>query len=868
MKKLYGVLYLLLVFGLAFGLQTCVYIDPIPAYTNDVLECHVDESCTERDIIPSNFEWYINDVYNTSGNTLAGGNFSRDDEIRCEYNDTECLNDCLNECEDEREDDEVYDRCIQKCIAYRGCVSDFGEIIISNSPPEVKWLSPNVYSIFSKTMQIQYNLTDADYYEECSWGMYGCVDNYVHHWVERSIDNDTWEVALGAVLMSQYGYNYANVPLLVNPETHGARFFRVCANDTETTRVCSQPTDTWSTLFNSLNDGNVFYGDNMVDKPTNILPASGAILGNSIVNFSWSPVPEAIYYILHIQNSTNQQEYLNYGVYLSGTQWDDYTRTFCWGEDCSFSDDNEQAYAGQNSIFGFAMKCPSENRNTVLQLNISSIMWESTDAAVGVGLTAEPMIFMGDEIPDYIIDDYSDISDCMAGEGSEPVDYIYPTLALIYLPDESACQAVEIGPPPYEPQYDGVLETTKPYIMDVLWEMECSNPSFLKILKVGEEYWFYPGTEEPKYKANVSFAVESKTRPVAFVMDVAQANLSFFSYVTPDETRPITLYEGEYCWNAKAFDKALNMNESDLTCFTIDLTPPKIQLVSPENGSTVTPGTQIVFNITDNNPDQEGYIIGEQNYNFSEDFIIPTDGWADGCYYITVWANDMVGLLSEEVYKICLSTPSGGGDDEPSDPILPDYCGAQGICDPSCPNDPDCPVQEVEKVILNETKEEQAPPEEKGESTPETVIPSAILIVNPDEGEIGTMLNILLRTDKGEPLQNVTIRVSKPDGKSEDLETNKNGRAFYFADLVGLYNFKALQVEANEENYTSKAKQYTGSVSEVVGKEVEEEKGPVQPTGMFLAGQSSILLALLLIIVISILYYLWVNKEGKQGKKK
>jgi transcription initiation factor IIF auxiliary subunit len=101
--------------------------------------------------------------------------------------------------------------------------------------------------------------------------------------------------------------------------------------------------------------------------------------------------------------------------------------------------------------------------------------------------------------------------------------------------------------------------------------------------------------------------------------------------------------DGDYQILIKATDLAGNLNETWYS-FTIDTIPPDIQLNSPTNNSIISSGTDLDFSVVDANLMQVNYSVnGGNDISIPSPFDVPTTGWSDGDYTVTVNALDWAG---------------------------------------------------------------------------------------------------------------------------------------------------------------------------------------------------------------------------------
>lgn len=98
--------------------------------------------------------------------------------------------------------------------------------------------------------------------------------------------------------------------------------------------------------------------------------------------------------------------------------------------------------------------------------------------------------------------------------------------------------------------------------------------------------------------------------------------------------------EGTHRVNIRAWDESNNTAER-WYMFSIDLTPPKISLVSPPDGSAIESGTYILLDISDRNPMGANYSLdGGKPQCLPRPFRISTRWWAEGRHVMEIRALD------------------------------------------------------------------------------------------------------------------------------------------------------------------------------------------------------------------------------------
>ncbi|UCF07795.1 MAG: right-handed parallel beta-helix repeat-containing protein [Thermoplasmata archaeon] len=111
---------------------------------------------------------------------------------------------------------------------------------------------------------------------------------------------------------------------------------------------------------------------------------------------------------------------------------------------------------------------------------------------------------------------------------------------------------------------------------------------------------------------------------------------------------------GEYVLSVIASDLAGNVEE-EIFSFKKDTEPPEIMLSTPQNNSLVSQGTDLYFEISDDNLDSVEYSLDGITYDALEDpFVVDTTSWVDGTYTIYVRAEDEAGNDVERWYSFLL----------------------------------------------------------------------------------------------------------------------------------------------------------------------------------------------------------------------
>ncbi len=115
-----------------------------------------------------------------------------------------------------------------------------------------------------------------------------------------------------------------------------------------------------------------------------------------------------------------------------------------------------------------------------------------------------------------------------------------------------------------------------------------------------------------------------------------------------------TLVDGQHIFHVLAIDAAGNQVIRSYR-FKLDTIEPDIILMSPENNTLIASGTQLQFNIVDENISSvlvEGGNSMAQTLNFP--YLVDTTGWPDGTHTITIKAVDEAGNSAEKDFAFLL----------------------------------------------------------------------------------------------------------------------------------------------------------------------------------------------------------------------
>jgi hypothetical protein len=88
-----------------------------------------------------------------------------------------------------------------------------------------------------------------------------------------------------------------------------------------------------------------------------------------------------------------------------------------------------------------------------------------------------------------------------------------------------------------------------------------------------------------------------------------------------------------------------------------DISPPEIQLISPENNSVFNPGLRLDFEVEDSHLDWVKHSINNGlEVSLSSPYSISTFGWLDGTYNVTITANDSNNNTAKRTYFFSVDT--------------------------------------------------------------------------------------------------------------------------------------------------------------------------------------------------------------------
>ena len=149
----------------------------------------------------------------------------------------------------------------------------------------------------------------------------------------------------------------------------------------------------------------------------------------------------------------------------------------------------------------------------------------------------------------------------------------------------------------------------------------------------------------------LTFTVDGIVSWIGYSLD-GQANVT----ITGNTTLPV-LPDGSHNLVVYANDTAGNMGSSDIIYFSIDITPPSISLVSPEDKTYATTSITCTFTI-DESVSWIGYSLdGQANRTITGDTLLT--GLFDGVHYVVVYANDTAGNMgaSNTVHFTVDTTP-------------------------------------------------------------------------------------------------------------------------------------------------------------------------------------------------------------------
>ncbi|HKZ60234.1 MAG TPA: Ig-like domain-containing protein, partial [Candidatus Thermoplasmatota archaeon] len=128
-------------------------------------------------------------------------------------------------------------------------------------------------------------------------------------------------------------------------------------------------------------------------------------------------------------------------------------------------------------------------------------------------------------------------------------------------------------------------------------------------------------------------------------------------FVAPFTVNTTGWIDGAVNVTVTAIDAFGNIRASAFA-FTIDGTAPAVSLVSPANNSVVTAGTLIDTEIVELHLVSATWNNGSGPVSLTSPFNIPTTGWADGAYTLTVNATDEAGNFASAWFRVTIDTTS------------------------------------------------------------------------------------------------------------------------------------------------------------------------------------------------------------------
>lgn len=113
--------------------------------------------------------------------------------------------------------------------------------------------------------------------------------------------------------------------------------------------------------------------------------------------------------------------------------------------------------------------------------------------------------------------------------------------------------------------------------------------------------------------------------------------------------------EGEHTWEITCLDAVGWEGSSEERAYTLDKTPPVIEMVSPENDSIISESTLLEFDVTDNYQlNYVAIVIGDNETEMEDSFVVDVSSWPDGPNEFAVVAVDYVGNEAEQTYRVVI----------------------------------------------------------------------------------------------------------------------------------------------------------------------------------------------------------------------
>jgi len=115
--------------------------------------------------------------------------------------------------------------------------------------------------------------------------------------------------------------------------------------------------------------------------------------------------------------------------------------------------------------------------------------------------------------------------------------------------------------------------------------------------------------------------------------------------------------EGQHNWSITCFDQVGWQGDSETREYTLDKTPPEINLTSPENNSIVADSEVLQFDVSDNYQLAQVWYVVDGNTTYvddEEEFNLSIAEWPSGPNEITVVAEDLVGNRKEVSFVVTI----------------------------------------------------------------------------------------------------------------------------------------------------------------------------------------------------------------------
>ncbi|MFC1740924.1 hypothetical protein ACFL3V_00105 [Nanoarchaeota archaeon] len=136
---------------------------------------------------------------------------------------------------------------------------------------------------------------------------------------------------------------------------------------------------------------------------------------------------------------------------------------------------------------------------------------------------------------------------------------------------------------------------------------------------------------------------------IEYIQDIEAQHMDIVSIGSAD------VVEGEHTWSIACRDPAGWEAASATWTYTLDKTPPSIEMTAPENNTIIAETETLLFSVTDNFSLYKVWLmVGGNETEVDGEFTIDVHTWPDGPNEFAVRASDSVGNQAERTYRILI----------------------------------------------------------------------------------------------------------------------------------------------------------------------------------------------------------------------